>query len=32
MANLKIGVAGCGRIGKLHIYNLIYSVQGVEVA
>ena len=32
MANLKIGVAGCGRIGKLHINNLINSVQGVEVA
>ena len=32
MANLKIGVVGCGRIGKLHINNLINSVPGVEVA
>lgn len=32
MANLKIGVVGCGRIGKLHINNLLNSVQGVSVA
>lgn len=31
MANVKIGVVGCGRIGKLHINNLINSVSGVEV-
>lgn len=31
MANLKIGVVGCGRIGKLHINNLLNSVPGVEV-
>lgn len=31
MANLKIGVVGCGRIGKLHINNLINAVNGVEV-
>lgn len=31
MANLRIGVVGCGRIGKLHIDNLINSVPGVEV-
>lgn len=31
MANLRIGVAGCGRIGKLHIDNLKSSVPGVEV-
>lgn len=31
MANLRIGVVGCGRIGKLHIDNLINSVSGVEV-
>lgn len=31
MANLKIGVVGCGRIGKLHINNLINAVPGVEV-
>ena len=28
---LRIGVVGCGRIGKLHINNLINSVPGVEV-
>ena len=28
MANVKIGVVGCGRIGKLHINNLINSVSG----
>lgn len=32
MANLKIGVVGCGRIGKLHINNLLNSVPGVAVA
>ncbi len=32
MANLKIGVVGCGRIGKLHINNLLNSVTGVTVA
>ena len=32
MANLKIGVVGCGRIGKLHINNLLNSVPGVTVA
>lgn len=31
MANLRIGVVGCGRIGKLHIDNLINAVPGVEV-
>ncbi len=31
MANLKIGVVGCGRIGKLHINNLINAIDGVEV-
>lgn len=31
MANLRIGVAGCGRIGKLHIDNLTKSIPGVEV-
>ena len=31
MANVKIGVVGCGRIGKLHINNLINSVPGVQV-
>ena len=31
MTNVKIGVVGCGRIGKLHINNLINSVSGVEV-
>ena len=31
MANLKIGVVGCGRIGKLHIDNLTNAVPGVEV-
>ncbi|NCB29222.1 MAG: inositol 2-dehydrogenase, partial [Clostridia bacterium] len=31
MSNLRIGVVGCGRIGKLHINNLINSVPGVEV-
>ncbi len=29
--SLRIGVVGCGRIGKLHINNLINSVPGVEV-
>ena len=29
MGILKIGVVGCGRIGKLHINNLINSVPGV---
>lgn len=28
---LRIGVVGCGRIGKLHINNLINSVPGAEV-
>ena len=28
MGILKIGVVGCGRIGKLHINNLINSVPG----
>ena len=31
MGILKIGVVGCGRIGKLHINNLINSVPGVQV-
>lgn len=31
MGILKIGVAGCGRIGKLHINNLINAVPGVQV-
>ncbi len=31
MGILKIGVVGCGRIGKLHISNLINSVPGVQV-
>ncbi len=31
MANLRIGVVGCGRIGKLHIDNLINAISGVEV-
>ena len=31
MANLKVGVVGCGRIGKLHINNLINAIDGVEV-
>ena len=31
MANLRIGVVGCGRIGKLHIDNLINSIPGAEV-
>ena len=31
MANLRIGVVGCGRIGKLHIDNLINAIPGVEV-
>ena len=31
MANLRIGVVGCGRIGKLHIDNLMGAVPGVEV-
>ena len=30
MGILKIGVVGCGRIGKLHINNLINSVPGVS--
>ena len=28
MANLRIGVVGCGRIGKLHIDNLIGCCSG----
>ena len=28
MGILKIGVVGCGRIGKLHINNLINSITG----
>ena len=31
MGILKIGVVGCGRIGKLHIHNLLNSVPGVQV-
>ena len=31
MSTVKIGVVGCGRIGKLHIDNLINAVPGVEV-
>lgn len=31
MANLRIGVVGCGRIGKLHIDNLMSAIPGVEV-
>ena len=31
MGILKIGRLGCGRIGKLHINNLINSVPGVQV-
>ena len=31
MGILKIGVVGYGRIGKLHINNLINSVPGVQV-
>lgn len=31
MGNLRIGVVGCGRIGKLHIDNLINAIPGVEV-
>ena len=31
MSTVKIGVIGCGRIGKLHIDNLINAVPGVEV-
>ena len=31
MGILKIGVVGCGRIGTLHINNLINSVPGVQV-
>ena len=32
MGILKIGVVGCGRIGKLHTENLVFSVKGAEVA
>ena len=31
MANLKFGVVGCGRIGKLHINNLLNNIDGAEV-
>ena len=31
MANLKFGVIGCGRIGKLHINNLLNNIDGAEV-
>ena len=31
MANLKFGVVGCGRIGKLHINNLLNNIEGAEV-
>lgn len=31
MANLRIGVVGCGRIGKLHIDNLMSAIPGVDV-
>lgn len=32
MEKLQIGVVGCGRIGKLHIDNLINAITGVTVA
>ena len=31
MANVKFGVVGCGRIGKLHINNLLNNIDGAEV-
>lgn len=31
MANVRFGVVGCGRIGKLHINNLLNNVEGAEV-
>ncbi len=31
MATVRFGVVGCGRIGKLHINNLINNVPGAEV-
>ena len=31
MANLRFGVVGCGRIGKLHINNLLNNIEGAEV-
>lgn len=31
MADVRIGVIGCGRIGKLHINNLTNAVKGVKV-
>ena len=31
MANLRFGVVGCGRIGKLHINNLLNNIDGAEV-
>ena len=31
MANLNFGVVGCGRIGKLHINNLLNNIEGAEV-
>ena len=31
MKTLKIGVAGLGRIGKIHLDNLCRKIQGVEV-
>lgn len=31
MRTVKIGFIGCGRMGKLHMANLINSVPGAEV-
>ncbi|WP_394272260.1 Gfo/Idh/MocA family oxidoreductase, partial [Butyricicoccus sp.] len=31
MANVRFGVVGCGRIGKLHINNLLNNIEGAEV-